>query len=432
MVVAVALIGASVALVQLTRQTLVRNVRTAAELRAHEVAVMLVDGTTPSSLRIANEEDVVVQVTDDEGGVLASTRWFAGRSVMARGLAPGQSRIVQGFPGEDEDAFVVVAESARTSEGTYLVLVGRNLDSVEESAAVVANILLAVVPILVVVVGITTWLVVGRALAPMEAIRKEVAEISAAELHRRVPIPEGQDEVALLATTMNGMLARLADAHDRQQRLVSDASHELRSPIAAIRQQAEVAMAYPAQTTIEDLATEVLQEDLRLERLAEDLLLLARADEHALRLSARDVDVDDLVLAEARRLGQATHCRIDTTGISAARTRGDRQLLQRVIRNLAENAAGHAGSVITLGVREDNGHVVVDVDDDGPGVPEAKRAAVFERFTRLDESRARRDGGAGLGLAIVAEIVAAHGGSVTVSDAPSGGARFSVALPKDP
>jgi signal transduction histidine kinase len=229
---------------------------------------------------------------------------------------------------------------------------------------------------------------------------------------------------------MNSMLDRLDKAQRRQQRLVSDASHELRSPIAAIKQHAEVAQTHPDGTSVGELAADVLAEDERLERLAEDLLLLARADEHTLELIGRPLDLDDLVLAEARRLRQVSSLRIDTTGISAARTKGDRQQLQRVVRNLAENAARHATSVIKMAVREANGRVVLEVDDDGPGVPPELREAIFERFTRLDAGRGREQGGVGLGLAIVAEIVAAHGGSVSAGDAPLGGARFAVSLPR--
>jgi signal transduction histidine kinase len=286
------------------------------------------------------------------------------------------------------------------------------------------------IPVLLLIVGITTWKVTGRALAPVEAIRKEVAEISTSELHRRVPEPEGDDEITRLSQTMNDMLNRLEEGRRRQQQLVSDASHELRNPIAAIRNHAEVALRHPEATDVPTLASEVLDEDLRLLHLAENLLLLARADERTLQMSSDPLDLDDLVLEEAKRLSSTTDLRIETSGVGAARTDGDRLSLQRVVRNLADNAARHATSVVSFSVRETDGLVVLHVDDDGSGVPVEARTSVFERFTRLDEARDRERGGAGLGLAIVAEIVAAHGGSAAVFDAPLGGARFEVTLPR--
>jgi signal transduction histidine kinase len=337
--------------------------------------------------------------------------------------------VVEHPPIADDDPFVVVTDSAHTQGGLVTVLVGRNLDLVRETITNVTHGLIVGVPILVLIVGFTTWSVVGRALAPVESMRKEVTRISETELHRRVSDPPGRDEIARLATTMNEMLARLEVAHDRQQRLVSDAAHELRNPIASIRHHAEVALAHPDRTALEAVTAEILAEDLRLQRLVEDLLLLARADEHALELNARPVDVDDLVLEEARRLGRTTELRVDIAGVTAARTQGDATQLQRVVRNLADNAARHAGSIVRFSLQETDGHIRLEVEDDGPGIPTKDREVVFERFARLDDARDREHGGAGLGLAIAREIVAAHGGETWVVDASLGGACLVVQLP---
>jgi signal transduction histidine kinase len=425
LVVAIALVGSAWGLVTLTEHTLRHSVEDAARLRAGELAGSLADGSAdPAAL--PNEEDVIVQILDGTR-VVGWSPAVEGRPPIAR-LQPGQTAIVEGLADEGNDSFMVAAAAARASTGPVTVLVGRNLDTVQESVSVVTSILVVGLPLLLVIVGVITWVVVGRALAPVEAIRLGVSEISGTQLQRRVPIPPGDDEVARLASTMNAMLARLEKARDRQRRLVSDASHELRSPIAAIRQHAEVTLSHPDGTTVDRLAADVLAEDLRLERLAEDLLLLARADESSLKPKGRPLDLDDLALEEGRRLRLTTQLRIDTSDVSAARTRGDRQQLQRVLRNLADNAVRHAASAIRLSVREDGGRAVLEIDDDGPGIPPERRRLIFERFTRLDDARDRRRGGAGLGLAIVKEIVTAHGGSVTVGDAPLGGARFRVIL----
>jgi signal transduction histidine kinase len=227
---------------------------------------------------------------------------------------------------------------------------------------------------------------------------------------------------------MNRMLDRLERAHVRERRFVADASHELRSPIAAIRQHAEVALAHPE--LADGLPSVAHAESLRMQSLVDDLLLLAQADEDRAELRRRPVDVDDLVLAEAHRLREAGTTDVDTRGVSAARVHGDPAALRRVLRNLVDNAVRHARRRVGLSLGERDGWAVLHVDDDGPGVPVADRSRVFERFVRLDDARPNTDGGTGgLGLAIVAEVVAAHGGAVELGDAPSGGARVTVRLP---
>jgi signal transduction histidine kinase len=228
---------------------------------------------------------------------------------------------------------------------------------------------------------------------------------------------------------MNSMLERLERGQARQRRFVADASHELRSPVASIRQHAEVAQAHPERTTVGALAETVAAENLRVERLVDDLLLLTRADEHTLQLQQRPVDFDDLVFEEAQRLRDATALRVDTTRVSAGRVSGDRAALWRALRNLGDNAVRHATSQVAFALSEQDGAVVLDVDDDGPGIAAPDRQRVFERFVRLDDARDRDAGGSGLGLAIVAEVVGAHRGTITVGNSGLGGARFEVRLP---
>jgi len=212
---------------------------------------------------------------------------------------------------------------------------------------------------------------------------------------------------------------------------VADASHELRSPIASIREQAEVAAAHPDRTTTRALAEHVAAESRRMQRLVDDLLLLARADDQSLALRQRPVDLDDIVFDGARELRRdATALRVDTTRVSPARVLGDETALARIVGNLAENAARHARTTVAFTLAEHAGAVVLDIDDDGAGVPTADRARVFERFVRLDDARARDDGGSGLGLAIVAQLVTAHGGDVEILDSPLGGARVEIRLPR--
>ncbi len=426
-IVGIALFAGAIALLAVLRDTLIDEVKEAAQVQALEVVHQLEPGQPPV-LEVAGSDEQLIQLLGADGSVLASSRNVAGEPAVAR-LAPGDSaRIVTSL---DNDEFIAVAEAAQTAAGPRTVLVARALIGVHETTAVVTQLLMVGLPMLLIVVAVTTWFTVGRALAPVESIRREVDEISAAQLHRRVPQPSSEDEIGRLAATMNRMLARLEDARNSQRRFVSDASHELRSPITTIRQHAEVAVAHPDRTTAKELAEVVLAEQQRMQRLVEDLLLLARADEHV-PLSRTPLDLDDLAFEEGHRLRSTTPLQVDTSGVGAARMLGDTDAMHRVLRNLGENAARHASKRIDIALVDRGGDIVLTVDDDGPGIPESEREQVLQRFIRLDEARSRDDGGSGLGLAIVDEVVHAHGGSVSILQSALGGVRVQVTLPAKP
>ena len=428
-VVGIALLAGAIMLVAMLRSSLTDQVRTAAFLRAEDVASVLEAGTPPPALAVNDEDDLAIQVIDRRGEVVAASPNLSGEAPLVD-LAPGESAQLTELPiGDDNDAFLVVAVAARGPEQRYTVLVGRTNETVRESTEVVTGGLAAGLPLLLLIVAATTWRIVGRALAPVEAIRSEVDEISTAQLHRRVPTPAVHDEIGRLATTMNRMLDRLEQGQARQRRFVSDASHELRSPVASIRQHAEVALAHPDRTTIPDLAATVLAETLRVQHLVTDLLLLARADEQTAHLQWTSVDLDDIVFDHAARLRATTALRIDTTAVSAGRVAGDPAQLRRLVGNLADNAARHATARVAFTLLAEVESVLLRVDDDGVGIRDADRHRVFERFVRLDDARDRDRGGAGLGLPIVASIAATHRGTVTVSSSDLGGARFEVRLP---
>jgi signal transduction histidine kinase len=260
----------------------------------------------------------------------------------------------------------------------------------------------------------------------VERLRRQVDGIGANDLGQRVDA-SGDGELSALAATMNRMLDRIERAQIVQRRFVSDASHELRSPLATIRQHAEVAVAHPGSTTLESLSAVVLDEGSRMQDLVEGLLLLARLDEHQ-RHPAGPVDVDDLALREAARL-RGIGVDVDAQGISAARVLGNEALLSRAVRNLADNAARHAERTVAIRLESDGRWVRLQLEDDGYGIPVDQRDRVFDRFARLDEGRARDEGGSGLGLAIVREIAHSHHGAVDVDSGPLGGARFTLSLP---
>ena len=376
-------------------------------------------------------DEEFVQVLRADGSVVDSSDNVAGEPAVVV-LRGDESSQIDSVPFVS-DTFLVVGVPGILGGQPVTIVVGRTLEPVGEAVRDVTGLLVFGIPLLLVLVGFGAWWMVGRALAPVEAIRSEVETITSQQLHRRVPDPSGSDEIARLAATMNGMLARLELERARERQFVSDASHELRSPIASIRQYAEVAVTHPEASDLGELAEVVLEEIAVLQRLVEDLMLLTRIDEGTLRLHHETVDLDDLVLREAARLrGVRPDLHVDLTRVGAARTRGDPVALDRLVRNLTGNAERHARHAIALGLWEDGDHVVLTVDDDGDGIAPADRPRVFDRFVRLDEARDRDSGGTGLGLAIVREVAAAHHATIVVADAPLGGARFEVRFASEP
>lgn len=427
-VVGVALTVAALATVTLLERSMGEHVRDTAFSRAEDIAGDLVRVARSDRIATYQELDEFVQVVGEGGQVLVASANVAGLPPLVR-LPAGGSGVVPAVPFED-GPFLAVAVRATVEGRAATVIVGHSYEPVAEARQAATRALALLGPLLVVVVGAVGWRLVDRALAPVEAIRREVDAISGSELHRRVPVPPGDDELSRLARTMNRMLERLEAGRARERRFVSDASHELRSPVASIRQHAEVALAHPDRTTVPELAGVVLEEDLRLQRLVEDLLLLARMDEGTLEAAAVPVDLDDLVFGEAARLRSSTGLRIRTTEVSAGRVLGDPARLERLVRNLAENAARHARTTVAISLREEDGEVVMAVDDDGEGIPPTDRVRVFDRFVRLGDARDRDSGGSGLGLAIVREVAAHHRGTVAALDSPLGGARLEVRLPR--
>jgi signal transduction histidine kinase len=424
LVVLVALAIGAVAFVGVLRTSLSDGVRTAAEQTLDGLSTRVeADGAAAVE---AEDDDVLAQLQDADGRVLARADDSPSRPLDT--ADESRSR-------HDGDPWLLVADDVDLpGGGDGTLVVGAPLEDADAAVRTVSVLLVVAVPVVVALMSLVTWFVVGRALRPVDRMRREVDEVEGTNLHARVDEPGSGDEVDRLAATMNRMLGRLEASQQAQRQFVSDASHELRSPLATIRQHAEVARAHPEVTGTTDLANVVLDEGARLQELVESLLLLTRVDERG-RDRDRAVDLDDLVFTEASRPrsvhgtdGRAS-VRVDVSGVTPARVRGDDRLLGRMVRNLVDNAVRHAEHTVVVALGTDGDSAVLTVDDDGHGIPETDRARVFERFVRLDEGRARDAGGSGLGLAIVDAVVRGHGGSVVVSAAPGGGARFSVRLP---
>jgi signal transduction histidine kinase len=414
------------------RATLTGNIDAAASQRADQVTAAIQAGDRTrleQTLRAGPGDRTLVQILDPSGSVVASSPVLSGQTALTP-LRPAAGQTVweqRRLGPEEDDQFRIVASGVRTDDGSRIVVVGQSIRPVTDSIEAIAGSAAVGIPLLAAVVGLATYLFVGRSLHPVEAIRRRVATITASDLHARVPVPAARDEVAALADTMNDMLDRLQAAADTQRRFVADASHELRSPLATLQVGLEL-----LETTEPRRVPQIerlLGETARLGRLISDLLLLAQADEHGLTMRHDDVDLDDLTYANRDRL-HAQYPRLCVEAdIRPARVHGDPHHLDRAIRNLCENAARYARRLVTLTVTADERGAHLIVDDDGPGIDFPDRERVFDRFVRLDSSRTRSDGGSGLGLAITREIAQSLGGTVRVETSPAGGASLHLWLP---
>jgi signal transduction histidine kinase len=374
-----------------------------------------------------------VQIVDSRGRIANATPGIGGYPPL---YINAQGDVVSIDPeqanGLLRGRLAVTRQSVTSPYGRYSILAASPLDPVRRSVEATEDGLKVALPLLVGAVGLLAWVLAGRALRPVESIRAQVEAISGSTLDRRVPVPRSSDEVARLATTMNAMLDRLEDASNRQQRFVADASHELRSPVAAIRTELEVAQLTAKPEDWPAVAERLLGEEARLEAVIADLLLLASLDEEhgGERVS---VDLAELAEEEARRrVPDREGVGIDLEPGPPAMVDGNRTQLRRALTNLLDNAGRHARTTVRVAVHHRDGRIRLLVDDDGPGIPDEDRERVFQRFTRLDAHRARdgATGGAGLGLSLVRRIAELHDGTASVDDAPLGGARLVLDLPE--
>ncbi|MFD7512091.1 sensor histidine kinase [Streptomyces sp. NPDC059853] len=471
-VVAVALVAAAVLMLVALRSQLTEQVDLRAEVTARDVAGQLATGTEFGDLDLDGSSGPVQVLDADDDRLLAVTSGLEAIS----GTESGAVRVADpssadpGRPGDpprdpdddddddddDEDArrlgpgevdedidFVTGEATVAGASAAYrfavvevttpagvetVVFAGAPLDVEQAAVDSVRTSMLIGIPVLLAVVAAVTWLVTRRALRPVEGIRREMAAIThSADLSRRVPEPATHDEVGRLAITTNETLAALEASVERQRRFVADASHELRSPIASLRTQLEVGQAHP---DLLDLPGAV-HDTVRLQELAADLLLLARLDAGEQPVAGRRVDLTALVREElaAREplvAGAGLTVRAELDGVTVAGSKGQ---LARVVGNLCDNALRHAVATVRVSLRSEDGQAVLEVADDGTGVPADQRERIFERFVRLDDARSRDAGGAGLGLAIARDVALRHHGALTVRDAPGGGALFRLVLP---
>ena len=418
-------------LVNALRVTLIRGLDDSARQGAVEIAALIDQDRLPNPVPVA-PGTLTIQVLDAQGRI---TDVSPGADRLVPMLTPaqaraaartGQARMLAGAPLGLPSLLRVVAVPA---SGHQVVIAAVSFAPASDSLATLARALVIGTPLLFGLLALAIWLVTGYTLRPIAELRRGAAEVTQTGVPRDLPVPPARDEVRSLAVTLNDMLGRLADAQQRQRDLVSDTAHELRSPIASIRAQLEVALDHPDGLDWPETARDVHVDTLRLARLTEDLLLLARLDGQHLR--RRPTDLAAVCESVAARY-TAARVPVRAEAAAPAMVAGDPDALRRLLVNLLDNAVRHAASQVCVSVRAEDGWAVLVVSDDGPGIPAEDTERAFGRFSRLDNARSRitEDSmqGSGLGLAIVRATAEAHGGSVSLGDAGPG-LRAVVRLP---
>ncbi len=423
------LLAASVALVLTLDSRLTAGADDLSRSRVNDLLDLAASGDLPATLTNVND-DGVAQVVSADGRVLAASPNIEGRPRITP-FDPGAELAVRTVDGPDDqeiERYRLWAGTGDSPAGPVTVYVGSSLESVHEASATLRRSLYVGGPLVLLLLAVGTWLVLGGALRRVDRIRTEVDAITEDRLDRRVPESDVDDEVGRLAATMNRMLGRLETARTRQHEFVADVSHDLQSPLAAQRTELEVARAHPESTDLDQLTADLLATNAEMEHLVRDLLFLAAADSGAPPSPPAALDLEDVVLEEAERARAGDRVRLDTTAVSAAPAYANRAEVQRIVRNLLDNALAHADSVVELRVNTGAGEACLDVLDDGAGVAAAERDRIFDRFHRGDTARSRHTSGSGLGLAIARTLAERNGGGLELADSGSG-AHFVLRLP---
>lgn len=316
--------------------------------------------------------------------------------------------------------------------------VSRSEERVLEQLWEVLVVLVLGLPLVVLMAGVGGYVLARRALQPIDNLANEAHRITAEQLHQRLSVPNSRDEIGRLATVFNNTLARLESSFDQLRRFTADASHELRTPLAVVRGIGEAAVAQRrSPPEYEEALGSILEEVDRMSNLVDTLLRLSRGDAGTIRLTQEPTNLGDLardaaaslsILAEERN--QTLALDISDGPIAAV----DRLVLREALTNILDNAIKYSpkGSTVALRVERTSDGAVIAIKDQGPGVSAEHRERIFDRFYRVDESRTRNGGGAGLGLAIAKWAVEMHGGQITVHDGPDGGSEFRIVLPIAP
>lgn len=378
-----------------------------------------------------------VQVLDGDGhvmnqsGVLGSAGPLIDRSQVAAVLG---GEVIAADGHFDDSGVRLAAVRAERNGLPFAVVVGARSDSGRGTASRIALILL-VIDIVVVAASIMGgYLIIGKALKPLDHIAERAHHIGQGNLRQRLEYMDSSSEMVRLTAVLNEMLDKLQRLFESQEQFVQDASHEIRSPLAALRCRLEVAL---RQSRPPEEYRQVIEGSLedasRLTALADDLFLLARADSNNLSMEFREVSLAEVLAGvQSQLMPLAESHALDFTLDAGPNSivYADKTRIAQAFRNLAENALKYTprGGRVAIRVGLEGEDVRADIEDTGIGIPEDEQGNIFRRFYRIDHARSRSDGGTGLGLAICDQIIRAHGGRIEIDSAPGRGSRFSVYL----
>jgi two-component system OmpR family sensor kinase len=428
----VVLAVAGLLLYQHLGSSLDRTLNQSLRARATDVAALVTqaDQGLRESPMLAAEGRGFAQILDRRGRIFDETPGLPRKSLLSHEEL-ARARVAPVYVGRarlDGDSVRLFARPVRAQGQRLTVVVGASLETRDDALVTLRNELLVGGPAALLFASLLGYLVAGAALRPVERMRLRATEISARRLDERLPVVPSGDEISRLGETLNAMLARLETSLERERSFVADAAHELRTPLAHVQAEVELALERPrGRDELEGALRAVAGETDRLSRLAADLLVLARADEGALPLRCGEVDalelMDGVATRYARRAAEARRA-IDVHGDATAHI--DRLRIEQALGNLIDNALRHGAGTVSVSARTEGDFVVFEVRDEGSGFPERFGERAFERFSRAEESRT--SSGAGLGLAIVAAVAEAHGGSAAIGE----GSVVSISVPSQP
>ncbi len=376
----------------------------------------------------------LAQILDASGRIVDSTPSVRDRPLLSDAqLAVAMRHTIFANTSRGDGSSRLLATPVRAQDQRLVVVVGASLEGRDDALGNLGGLLLLGGPFALLLASLAGYGAAAAALRPVERMRRRAATIQEAAPGQRLPVPPANDEIGRLGETLNDMLGRLEASFARERAFVSDASHELRTPLAILKSELELALRGGRSVDeLESALRSAAEETDRLVQLAEDLLVIARSDQGGLPIRSSSLEADDIleiVRSRFERRARDKHAQLEVTAPNGLNLVADPLRLEQAIGNLVDNALRYGGTRIEIGAAENGSMVELHVRDDGPGFPPALIDTAFERFRRADSARGR--GGAGLGLAIVAAIAKAHGGSAGARNRPEGGADVWLTVPKN-